>query len=260
MSEQLQIRFVGNADVKPAKLRARELAQIIQAYEDAIATLVVEQNPEITKEVIAISLVGIEDQSIGLAFVPNLPGITMPAAIQITDAIRLNRFDDISVKVRESLRKIVSVVTRLDCQAYFLTKIDSHVSEATLTPQTVIPQYVELTGETILYGEVRRVGGADPKVEFRTIDGKTLYCPTTKAIAVELANRLYQSVAVRGQAKWSFETSDVVFFVIDEVLTYRYTPIAEAFHKLREASGGVFDSIDDVNQFVGTQREDGEVH
>src|SRR4051794_1202163 len=124
MSEQLQIRFVGNENIKPTKIRSRELAQVIQAYENAISTLVVEQNPEVAKDVIAISLVDIADQSIGLTFAPNLPTLTMPAAFQIADAIRLNRFENINFRVRDDLRKIASFITKRGCHAYFTAQLD----------------------------------------------------------------------------------------------------------------------------------------
>lgn len=74
-----------------------------------------------------------------------------------------------------------------------------------------------LTGETTLYGEVKRVGGFKPRVVLKTIQGDTIYCDASKALAQELGRRLYTEVGVRGQAKWNMQTLRIDAFIIESV-------------------------------------------
>jgi len=258
MNERLQIRFVGGADVKPPSARSREIAQIIDSYEDAIATTVIEQHPYIKKEMIRVSLVPVQDESIGLTFEANLPEFSVPAAIKINRAIQQNAFHEISDRTKECLRKIVSFASKHKCDAHFNMQIDEQVIEAILTSRSQIPITFNLVGETVLYGEVKRAGGIEPTVEFQTVDGRTLYCPTTANIAIQLGKMLYQAVALKGDAKWDVDTFEVQDFVIREVVGYRKIPLHEAFESLREVVGNVFDQIDDVNQFVAELRNNGD--
>jgi hypothetical protein len=107
-----------------------------------------------------------------------------------------------------------------------------------------------------LIGEVKRVGGVEPKVTFQTIQGQTLYCTVTEELAKELAHHLYQEVKVRGAARWNSYTFSIEEFFITALLTYQPTPPAQAFQRLRESYGHYFDEISDANTWVHQLRNE----
>lgn len=259
MSDLLTIRFTGSDNVKPPEIRSRDIAQIIEAYEDAIVSIALEEHPELRKDAIRVSLIEIQDASVGLIFRPNLPQISFPAALKINEAIKHGSFFILNERARECLRKISNFTKKHQCEAVFIAETEERQTQATLAPTIEIPRAYNLKGETVLYGEVKRAGGIEPTVWIQTIDGETLYCPTTTVIAVQLGKMLYEQVAVMGHATWDFETFQVKEFTIQEVLTdYRKTSLPTAFAHLREIAGEAFDKIVDVNQYVKSLRDDGD--
>lgn len=259
MSERLQIRFVGDeGNIKPAMVRAHELALVIDAYEDAIASAIVEENPDLKIDTVRVSLVEVKHESIGLAFESNLPLLSMPAATRISNAINNNAYSKLSKRIRDNLRTIVAFARRHQCDALLSIEQENQVRVAILTPDTEIPATFDMVGETVLYGEVKRAGGIKPTIEFQTFDGKTLFCPTTSSVAIQLGRMLYQEVALRGNATWDTETYQLRGFEIKEVLGFRKIPLADALNALHQAGGHVFDTVEDVDNFVSTLRNDGD--
>lgn len=121
---------------------------------------------------------------------------------------------------------------------------------AEMTAATEIPEPAKVRGETTLYGEVQRVGGATPKVQFRSIDGDLIYCDATRELTREAAVRLYEQVGLRGEAEWDLKTLRVTSFTIEEILSFEDVGVPSAFAELREIVGRYFDEISDVDAFV----------
>ncbi len=206
MKNQLTLRFTGVADLKPQALRAKELADIIENFEAAITAAVVAHDPTIKREQVAVALIAVNDQSIGLAFAPNLPELTYPAAFRIAEAFATQRFAGLPAAVLSPLRGLVRFVRQRGCIAEVKIKHGVQTATISITAQTRIEAFTPVDGETILYGQVIRAGGVDPKVELKPPTGKAIFCSTTEEIAIQLANRLYQQVSVQGCATWDQET------------------------------------------------------
>lgn len=254
MENQLTLRFTGVADLKPQMLRAKDLAEIIENFEAALVAAVIARNPTIKREQIAVPLISVNDQSIGLVFAPNLPELTYPAAFRIAEALATHHFSSLPETVLSPLRGLVRFVRQRGCIAEVQIKRGSEMATTSITPQTRIEAFVPVDGETILYGQVIRVGGVDPKVELKPLTGKALFCSTTEEIAIQLANRLYQQVSLQGCATWDQETLEVKEFRITKVLPYAKKPLIQTFKLLKERAHGAFDSIEDINQYVTTLR------
>ena len=255
-NNQLTLRFTGVADLKPQNLRAKELALIIDTLETAIVAAVIAQDPSLKREQVAVPLVAITDESIGLAFTPNLPPLTYPAAARIAQALASERFLGRPEPGLEPLGILVRSVHQRGCIAEVTVTQGGKSVTASLTPTTRITAYTPVDGETVIYGEVIRAGGVEPKVELKPLAGKTLFCPTSQEIAVQLAGRLYQQVGVFGYATWDRETLEIKEFHISRVLPYQKRPLTQAFQLLRESAHGAFDSIEDVEEYVTTIRTD----
>lgn len=260
MKNELKLRFTGVADLKPHTLRSKEIGELITAFEAAIAATVVDHDSDIRREHVAVPLVSIQDESVGFAFTPNLPDLTYPALFRIADAFASNQFSKLPNQALEPLRVIVRFVKIRGCNAELKIAHDQQEVSIAITPDTNIEAAIAVEGETVLYGQVIRTGGVDPKVEIKTISGKALFCSTTEEITLQLANRLYQQVGVLGHAKWNYETLEIKEFRIIKVLPYAHTPISEAFGSLRKVAAGAFDTIKDVDQYINSIRYDEDGH
>ena len=256
MNDELKLRFTGVADLKPQVLRAKELAEIIENFEAAIVATVVDYDPIIKREQIAVSLVSVQDQSVGLIFVPNLPDLTYKAAFRIIEAFTTQQFNHLPQQALGPLRSLVRFVRSRGCTAELSIARGQRSAATKITPTTRIETSIPVEGETVLFGEIIRVGGIEPKVELKPVNGKALFCSTTEEIAVQLANYLYQQVSVLGCAVWDYETWEIKEFRITQVLPYVQKPLSQAFRLLRESAQGAFDSVEDVNHYIHQLRYD----
>lgn len=252
------LRFSGVGDLNPQSLRAKELAEILENIESAVAATVIAHDPKIKREQIALSLVAVTDASVGLTFAPNLQALTFPALEEIANAISSEQLEKLPNTTVRALRPILRFVREHGCNAEFRLSYGNRDIQATVTPETQIQQVKSIRGQTTIHGEVIRVGGVEPKIEIKTIDGNVLFCPTTQQIALQLAERLYQHVAVDGIATWNPETLDIEEFQITSVLSYVKVNLPQAFHQLREGAGGLYDAIDDVEKYSHILRYGGE--
>lgn len=245
---QLIEMHITGTGIKPGVIRSKEIGEVITAFEEMIAAYVTHTNSTLKKESVVVSLFAIQDGSLVFQFSPNLIELTVPAAKNIAEAIKRNDYRLLPDGTMKGLQEISKFTRRHNCDAEFYTQNGQPVHLATMTPDTEIPVEAPLNGETVIYGEVTRVGGADPKVQFRTIDGHLVYCDITKELAREIGAKLYMRVGLRGQASWNARTLKIESFVAEEIILYQNTPISKAFDELRTAVGDVFDTVSDVDE------------
>jgi hypothetical protein len=245
----IEVKIVG-AGIFPGSIRSKEIAELIDAIEEMIASVVIRKNPDLQKKMVSIGLKEIKNGSLILEFAPNLLELTIPAVNQVGKSIAENNFSSLPTGAVNSLKKIFAFTRRHDCNAELNTQNGSFIHLATITPKTEIPNQYPLIGETILYGKIKRVGGSEPKIRFETVDGKTLYCSTSEKIAMKAGTRLYTQVGLRGLAEWNTETFEIEYFRVDEILDYEQITISESFKELSKVVGDSFNDIDDVNRNV----------
>ncbi|MCG8363164.1 MAG: hypothetical protein MJA27_07515 [Pseudanabaenales cyanobacterium] len=240
--------------MSPGKIRSKEIAEVIESVEDMIASMVVRDHPDLKKDTIVIGLKSIRQGSVGLEFAPNLAELTLPATRRITRSIAENDFGVLPSGAISSLRKLSAFTRRHQCNAEFFTQNGRLESLAVLTPETQIPDIYPLSGETSIYGEITRVGGAEPKIQFKTLDSQIIYCSTSKAIAKKAGIKLYTKVELRGLAEWNSETFEIENFHVIDISDYEKTSPSEAFEELANLIGDSFDQIKDVDRFVSEIR------
>lgn len=249
MNDDLTIRFTGN-HIQPGHVRSRELGDVIAAFEEAIAAVVVRAHPELKTEQIIVGLATIHDGSIGLAFAAPLGDPVYRAAHQLIGAVQAHDWAGLPWDALKPLREVLKFVTRHQCVADLAVHHDGLVAAAAITTATEIPRAATLRGTTTLYAEVKRAGGMEPRVMLQTLSGRTLFCDTSEEIAKALGARLYEHVGVVGYAEWDYQTLEVIGFEITEVLSYRRTSPVEAFQSLRQEFGHYFDAIEDPEAWV----------
>lgn len=243
----LEVRFTGD-NMKPGLIRSKEIAQIIETIEDMVASTVVAHHPNIDKDNIIVGLETLSNQSLGLGFAANMTDFTLPAVARITQAIAEQNFTLIPPAAIKGARVIQSFLKKHQCEAQI--QAPYHKS-ATMTATTPIPSASYIKGETILYGEIKRVGGIVPKIQLKTINGQTIYCDVAEEeLTRQLGGRIYTQVGIQGEASWDTETMKIVSFLAKQLLPYRKTSLIEAFEALHEAIGGSFDNLKDVDKFA----------
>lgn len=252
----LELRLKGKG-MAPGNIRSKDIAELIEAVEEMIASQVAHENPNIKKESITIGLENISRGSLELKFKPNLTEVTTPAALNITNLVSSGQFSKLPSDTVKPLRIISSFTKRHDCTAEFYEQNGSLKLLATITPETEIPEVAPLFGETTVYGKVLRVGGANektPSIQFRTIAGKLVYCRTTKRLAKAIAKKLYEQIGLIGVAEWNPETLELQSFFIKAIDEYTDNSVEQGFDELANAYGKNFDSIDDVEGFCESVR------
>jgi hypothetical protein len=249
----LSLKFEGS-DLGPSALRSREIAELITAFEDSIAAIVLRRSPEIKRDMIRVSLVGIQEGSTELSFSPNLPLLTISAAQELADAIKRNVFFDLPSAAIEGMRDIVRFVKSRNAQARLRIGTTESQVEVAITPYLDVFSTTQLTGFTTLYGDVLRLGGLEPKVEFKPISGRVLYCPASKDVVLRLRDHLYQQVAAEGEAVWDGMTLEVTRFEILDFEPIEVEGMSEGLKELKDQFGHYFDQIDDVDAWVSAVR------
>jgi hypothetical protein len=252
MNDGIELRFTG--EITTVGLRSKDIGEVITALEDAVAAIASDKNPGLRRDSIPLSLVKVEEGSIVLTFDTNVRDLVFPATFLLSDMIQGSRWSDLPLRALQNVRELIRFVRRHKCLAQLQVRQAGRTSTVVLSPDVQIPDSVTLFGETELYGEVKRVGGVEPKVELKTLQGETLYCETTEEIAKELGNHLYEQVKVYGAAQWNSETLEIIEFEIHRVVQYQPTSPAQAFREIRRDFGHLFDDIEDPNAWVNKIR------
>ncbi len=235
--------------MRPTTLKASEVAELISAYENALLHVIGRDNPELNLDSIFISLVDIQENSSHYKFIPSVRNVAFAAAFAINTSISTNTLANLPYKTVESLGEIWKFTKKKNCQAEFLGK--------TLPKAVIVPEVpIKITkdfyfeGETTIYGRVERVGGATPKVRVKMDNDKILFLDIDEAIAKKLANRLYESVALKGFAKWRKDDYSIEDFKIEEIRNFEESEISDSLKELQSVIGSFWDKIENSEDYI----------
>jgi hypothetical protein len=255
MDELIVINLMGS-DIAPTKISSRELADILITTEEMIASEVIADHPTLKKEEINISLINVGQGSINLGYFPQIPELELPAYKRIANAISDNNLAILSEKTIESLKKFPSICKKHGCTVNLYSTNGTKNKLAEISSESQFDIYPEITGETILYGVVTRVGGKDPHVQITLLDGTSLTTETTQEIAIALAKSLYHMAAMECRVKWRLNSYTITEAKILKVLDYNPQSLTESINNIRDQFGHYFDGITDPDKYVADQRED----
>ena len=255
MTDTFQFHFTGT-DLFPKNIRAGEIAELLEAIEDVVFGTVVADHPQLSKDSLVVSLAQIQAGSLSLEFTSQLPEVVNPAFFRVSEAIAKRDFDGLPAGAIEPLRKIVRFIKDYDGQADLIFVNGKPEVLASLTADIELPRAELISGETVIYGEIVRVGGVEPKVEIKTINERTLYCPFERELAARLGALLYHAVGLKGVAQWDSQTYELRGFTVQDITEYRRTSIIDAFAELSELAEKYYRDIDDVTGYVSSLRKE----
>lgn len=254
LKDLMEIKLKGE-DIYPENIKAKELADIIINLEESLLNIVKKQHPDISIDEIIIPLVNIDSGSATLRFKPSVP-IILSAFIMLSSSIANANFENLPTRSIEGIQVISDFTRKRNCVAEFRVHADSEYPEAIIEPSTdiIVPESFYLIGETVLYGEIERVGGVAPKAVIRIADGRTIHCNVTIELAKELGRRLYSKCGFSGKAKWSAENYLVESFQIEKIIDYQETSILSAITEISSKFGKYYKDIEDVIEYVSKIR------
>lgn len=253
----IKATFTGK-DIKPGLMRSKDIAEVIATMEDIVATMIINEHSDIDirKDSIVLGLNLIEEGSVALGFVTNDFSLANGAMESIKSAFLNETLTSLPFEIRKGFERIISVAKKYET-ILSVNRIADDDLLFSLSPDTEMPYAAFISGETTIYGEITRTGGADtPRIQFRNINGQTIYCDASKRIAVQAGKRLYTQVAIKGMADWDIESGEILNFTIEEILE-EYEPISPcvAFRELSNAFGDAFQDVHDVEDFISEMRK-----
>ena len=247
--EILELRFAGN-DINPHKVRPREVAELIECFEQALLSEIKERHPQYDTNQILFTFNQIRNQSLGLEFLPQLINqIVVSTYTLISTSFHTGDFSELNNSTIKELRTFVKFSKKHNCVGYFNLN-GENISSFTSGTEIPFNKNKILKGDIRIFGRVIDSGGDNPNVHLKISDDKTIIFSTTEELAKQLAHKLYEKVSLIGAAKWDSVTYEILDFKLTEIVDFASGNTLKAIRELRNISSGVWDKFntnDDIN-------------
>jgi hypothetical protein len=263
----IEVRLTGD-NVTPGNVRSRDIAELIASVEQMIASVVVRNNPELgfQEDEIIVGLVAVHEGSLRLQF--KVPEVYAPAALPaynlVSNDVQRRDFSSLPLKTVESLRSIRSITVKYSATTEFGYTNGHFAPLASINREVPIEvQERRVSGTTTLYGVVVRIGGEKtPTVQLRLLNGDMLSCEIKgnqrRAIARQLAQRLYTEVGITGTAVWDTRDWIIEDFTIEQITEYSSKGVAAALQGLYETMGTHLEALENIDSFISEIRGENE--
>lgn len=235
----LQLRFIGD-HISPGSFSAKELGHLLIEIQKSV--LAIAGNFKDFDENDAISLKEITAESAGFHFYSKQPTLN-DASIRLINAVDNRDFTGLPRNSYEGIEQIAKLAREKKCDAELKNRTTDISVTATLkeSDNLIFPEDILLKDTKDFYGEITRVGGVEPRVQFKTFSGTTHHADVSKELARQVANKLYQTVKIKAEVRWFASSHDYTDIKIVEVEDYEVKSNAGLFDELREALGDYSD-------------------
>ena len=234
-------------EVTPASVPASLLGEFIVQIEKSILA-VLGEDVETGSDIALVSLVGITEGSNRLSLAS--PATVIPAVGIIADAIIRQDYERIPRKAHQHLYDAVRLCQRqgwgfeiVENQRYSIAGVEIPPGEGVPKPQA--PK--KARGNTTIIGSVIKAGGVEPRIHIKVAGtDDSLHIGVSPELAVELAGKLYQKVALECQVSWNMDdwSYDKDSIKVVKMLPYsRKGKPSTAFAELRASAGGALDLV-----------------
>jgi len=143
----------------------------------------------------------------------------------------------------EGIKHISKLAKEKKCDAELKNRTTETSATAILkeSDNLIFPEDVLLKDIKDFYGEITRVGGVEPRVQFKTFSGTTHHADVSRDLAQRIANKLYQTVKMKAEVRWIASSGEIVDIKITDVEDYEVKSNAGLFDELRETLGSYSD-------------------
>lgn len=244
---EIQLR---GGNVSAEEISAKALAEVIAAVEEMITAVVIDEDPSVEREAFVVGLTGVQEGSVVLRFEAPRALLAQRAFDTITRAVARANFAELPVGAVKALKQVSRFTRRQRLSAEFHNGLAWGDMPAVITPETKIVINPTISGPTVIYGPVLRVGGKDKTTVMIEAAHGTVYARASRELAKTLGGMLYSTVGLVGTATWDAITHKLLRFTVEQIADYQAAPILAVFERLRDIAAEDFDGIEDVTQFV----------
>lgn len=250
----IEVRITGN-NYLPGDIRSKDIGDYITYVEEMIASYLANQYEFIKKDEVLVGLSEIKQGSIDLVFKPK-EELIFDTFLKISDKLENHQFHTLPQATRKQLSNILKLSRKHNSNIEFrsLNGKSTLVYEITKDTEFIEPPILE--GETILYGEVIRVGGKQGATVKLVLDtGEELTCRVSVELAKQLGRFLYKEVGVIGLARWHSDTLELESFQITGITKFQGdSSIKDGVLKLRKLIGDYYEDIEDPVDYINNLR------
>lgn len=240
----------------PDTMKASDLAQVLVCLEKTIESVADLRPSEDEMPAAVISLTGVRDGSCYLSL--TVSPVAWEAVATVCRSVEDRIFARLPRLAQAKLAELSRVFAHRGWEGEFTGR---SLPKAIISATNPIPEPPppRLRGSTTLVGQCIRVGGVQPGVQVRpSKGGKLVTVQAPRELVKELGDRVYETVALEGDAVWDPDTWELIEFRAARVLPYKPNDLLVAFHELAAATGGAWDGVD-AGEYVRKARfEDGE--
>lgn len=177
---------------------------------------------------------------------------------EVFSAVSRRDYADVPLGAQHALARIGNLATKFEWSVEFREQFTHTGTGFTIQPGEklgVSEEPLIVRGTTTLTGEVVMAGGVKPSAKIRPIGGGRLVVVRMGAdMAKEMAQKLYSTVTIRGEAHWNSSNQELLGFEGRELVPHEAISIGAAFRALADATDGAR-SIPDPVEFVKRSRE-----
>lgn len=247
----LEVRLFDGV-LTPETVHASDLAFILNHLDAAVKCLVDEDdgNP------VVLALTGVEPGSCDLRFW--VPSVSQDAILRIKRFLNRPQSQTLPPKAHAKLYELSTFLVKRNWSAEF-RGVDRSV--ARMTPSNPLPRSPQLrvrNGITLV-GKCLELGGSKPHIGIKPVSGgPAVEVSASEELVKEIAHngRLYQIIALYGQASWDPATELMTSFKVEKILPYRVGQAAEGARRLAVLTGQFWSGINADQHLLELNGED----
>ncbi|GAC1302285.1 MAG: hypothetical protein NVSMB24_06660 [Mucilaginibacter sp.] len=245
------LKFQGEG-IHPDSFSAKELGNLLIKIEDSVKSIVEENYPKSDPNKCTISLVSIADESDSNYIRAFGQPDVVPAFLDWGRALNNDSYINLPYKAYTGIKHLYTLVQSKHCNLRVV-----HKSEAigTLNYEDILknPDDALIDINTLIVGELEKIGGSKPKVWVKNNVGKINSVRITKEQAAILKPKLYDTVSLKVAARWDINSDTLSRLKLIDINDYQPGYAFEAIKRLRSVTGGFWDefkSEEDISTFL----------
>lgn len=247
---RLELRF-GARRIRPEQISFAALRRAIEALQQLLSG----PEEQETERRVQLALVQVKRGSAVFCLSVDDPAGCLGNLRKIRTVLREGRLDDATAYAADAIRSLSALAQRYNCPLTLATGNGRRQEWLRVEAETYerVAQTAFTRGELTTVAYLLRVGGATAHKCVLRLPGRrrVLFCPVaSQRLAREMAACLYGWIVVRGHGAWVRETHRVVELSVDDFRPVAAGRLLERCRRVREASGGVWDRIDDPDRYL----------
>ena len=246
------LKFHGDG-IHPDSFSAKELGNILIKIEDSVKAIIDENYPKSDPEKCFISLVGVADESESLAIKAfGQPDIEL-AFTDFGQSFNNDSYINLPYKAYTGVRHLHSVVQSKRCDLVVVHR-KQNLGELSYNIELKKPDDYLIRINTTIFGKLQKIGGKKPRLWIELDNGKTVSLKLTKEQASALKNRLYETISLKGSAKWNPLNDGLSSFLLSDITNYTPGYVLTGIRELREITSGVWDNFNTDEEIISQIR------